>query len=94
MTVYKATSEETDSAAQLAAALAQGEEVPSDLVTEEVDNGAKMVPSVLETPVAVTIDNIQDTVLKDNGDLGGPYWTAQDICVAQYAQACQQAGIQ
>ncbi len=94
MTVYKATSEETDSAAQLAAALAQGEDVPSDLVTEEVDNGAKMVPSVLETPVAVTIDNIQDTVLKDNGDLGGPYWTAQDICTAQYAQACQQAGIQ
>jgi D-xylose transport system substrate-binding protein len=94
MTVYKATSEETDAAAQLAAALAQGEEAPSDLVTTETDNGAKQVPSVLLTPVAVTIDNIQDTVLKDNGDLGGPYWTAQDICTAQYAQACQQAGIQ
>jgi D-xylose transport system substrate-binding protein len=94
MTVYKATSEETDSAAQLAAALAQGQDVPSGLVNGEVDNGAKQVPSVLETPVAVTVDNIQDTVLKDNGDLGGPYWTVQDICTAQYAQACQQAGLQ
>jgi D-xylose transport system substrate-binding protein len=94
MTVYKATSLETDAAAQLAAALAQGEDPPEGLVNGEEDNGAKQVPSVLETPVAVTIDNIQDTVLKDNGDLGPPYWTVQDICTAQYAQACQQAGLQ
>jgi D-xylose transport system substrate-binding protein len=94
MTVYKATSLETDAAAQLAAALAQGEDPPADLVNGEEDNGAKQVPSVLETPVAVTVDNIQDTVLKDNGDLGPPYWTVQDICTAQYAQACQQAGLE
>jgi D-xylose transport system substrate-binding protein len=94
MTVYKSTADETDAAAQLAAALAQGEDVPSGLVTGETDNGVTMVPSVLLTPVAVTIDNIQDTVLKDNGDKGPPYWTVQDICTAQYAQACQQAGLQ
>jgi D-xylose transport system substrate-binding protein len=94
MTVYKATSLETDATAQLAAALAQGEDPPEGLVNGETDNGAKQVPSVLETPVAVTIDNIQDTVLKDNGDLGPPYWTVQDICTAQYAQACQEAGLQ
>jgi D-xylose transport system substrate-binding protein len=94
MTVYKATSLETDAAAQLAAALAQGEDPPEGLVNGEEDNGAKQVPSVLETPVAVTIDNIQDTVLKDNGDLGPPYWTVQDICTAQYAQACQAAGLE
>ncbi len=40
-----------------------------------------MVPSVIETPVAVTIDNLQDTVFKDNGDLGPPYQTVQDVCV-------------
>jgi D-xylose transport system substrate-binding protein len=94
MTVYKATSLETDAAAQLAAALAQGQDPPEGLVNGEEDNGVKSVPSVLETPVAVTIDNIQDTVLKDNGDLGPPYWTVQDICTAQYAQACQQAGLE
>jgi D-xylose transport system substrate-binding protein len=94
MTVYKATSLETDATAQLAAALARGEDPPEGLVNGETDNGAKQVPSVLETPVAVTIDNIQETVLKDNGDLGPPYWTVQDICTAQYAQACQEAGLQ
>ena len=94
MTVYKSTSEETDAAAQIAAALAKGEDVPQDLITGEEDNGATSVPSVLLTPVEVLKDNIQDTVLKDNAPLGPPYWTAQDICTAQYAQACQQAGIQ
>jgi D-xylose transport system substrate-binding protein len=94
MTVYKATSLETDATAQLAAALARGEDPPEGLINDETDNGAKMVPSVIETPVAVTIDNLQDTVFKDNGDLGGPYQTVQDVCTAQYAQACQQAGLQ
>src|SRR5215203_2071401 len=39
MTVYKATSPETDATAQLAAALAQGEDPPEGLVTGEEDNG-------------------------------------------------------
>ncbi|MGH2983269.1 MAG: ABC transporter substrate-binding protein [Solirubrobacterales bacterium] len=94
MTVYKATSLETDATAQLAAALAQGEDPPEGLINAEVDNGAKQVPSVLEVPVAVTIDNIQDTVFKDNGELGGPYQTVADVCVAQFAQACTAAGLE
>jgi D-xylose transport system substrate-binding protein len=46
------------------------------------------------TPVAATIDNLQDTVLKDNGDLGPPYQTVQDVCTPQYAQACKEAGLE
>ena len=69
-------------------ALAQGEDVPEGLVNGEVDNGATQVPSVLLEPVAVTIDNIQDTVIADG------FQTADDVCVGQYAQACQQAGIE
>ncbi len=88
MTVYKATKLETAATAKLAAALAQGEEVPEGLVNGETDNGAISVPSVLEEPVAVTIDNIQDTVIKDG------YWTPADICVGDYVQACEQAGIE
>jgi D-xylose transport system substrate-binding protein len=88
MTVYKATLLETAAAAKLAAALAQGEDVPEGLVNGETDNGAKSVPSVLEEPVAVTIDNINETVIKDG------FWTAADICTGQYAAACEQAGIQ
>jgi D-xylose transport system substrate-binding protein len=88
MTVYKATLKETDAAAQIAVALAQGEEVPEGLVNGETDNGATSVPSVLLEPVEVTIDNIQDTVIADG------FQTAEDVCVGQYAQACEQAGIQ
>ena len=88
MTVYKATKLETAAAAKLAAALAQGEEVPEGLVNGETDNGAAAIPSVLEEPVAVTIDNINDTVIKDG------YWTAADICVGDYAAACKAAGIE
>ncbi|MGZ5313050.1 MAG: ABC transporter substrate-binding protein [Solirubrobacterales bacterium] len=87
MTVYKATKLETKAAAQLAAALAKGEDPPADLVNGETDNGAKSVPSVLETPVEVTKENINDTVVKDG------YWTVDEICTAQFAQACKAAGL-
>jgi hypothetical protein len=41
----------------------------------------------------VTIDNLQDTVFKDNGELGPPYQRVQDVCTAQYAQPCKAAGL-
>jgi D-xylose transport system substrate-binding protein len=88
MTVYKATLKETDAAAQIAVALARGEEVPEGLVNGETDNGAAQVPSVLLEPVEVTIDNIQDTVIADG------FIDPAELCVGQYQQACQQAGIQ
>jgi D-xylose transport system substrate-binding protein len=88
MTVYKAIKPEAEAAAQLAVALVQGKQPPSGLVNDEVDNGMKQVPSVLLTPVAVTKDNIQDTIVKDG------FWTPQQICTGRYAQACQQAGIE
>jgi D-xylose transport system substrate-binding protein len=88
MTVYKAIKPEAEAAAQLAVALVRGEDPPSGLVNGEVDNGMEQVPSVLLTPVAVTKDNIQDTIVKDG------FWTADQICTGRYAQACQQAGIE
>jgi D-xylose transport system substrate-binding protein len=87
MTVYKATLLETKAAAELAAALAKGEEPPEGLVNGETDNGSISVPSVLEEPVAVTIDNIEDTIIKDG------FWTVEDICVGDYVQACEAAGL-
>jgi D-xylose transport system substrate-binding protein len=88
MTVYKAIKPEAEAAAQLAVALLRGEEPPSGLVNGKVDNGMKQVPSVLLTPVAVTKDNIQDTIVKDG------FWTPQQICTGKFAQACTQAGIE
>jgi D-xylose transport system substrate-binding protein len=88
MTVYKAIKPEAEAAGELAVALVRGEEPPSGLVTDQVDNGMKQVPSVLLKPVAVTKDNIQDTIIKDK------FWSVQEICSGRYADACQQAGIE
>jgi D-xylose transport system substrate-binding protein len=88
MTVYKAYKPEAETAAELAYALVQGKQPPADLVNEQVDNGMKQVPSVILDPVAVTVDNINDTVIKDG------LYEASDICTGQFAAACKKAGIQ
>jgi D-xylose transport system substrate-binding protein len=87
MTVYKATKPEAEAAAELAVALLRGEDPPSGLVNDKVDNGMKQVPSVILKPIAVTKDNVKDTVIKDK------FWTAADICTGKYAAACKEAGI-
>ena len=38
-------------------------------------------------PVAVTVDNVNDTVVADG------FWTVEDICDGDYADACEAAGI-
>ena len=48
----------------------------------------KQVPSILLTPVAVTKDNINDTIVKDE------FWTVDEICTGKYAAGCKEAGIQ
>ena len=88
MTVYKAIKAEAEAAAELAVALARGEEPPSGLVADEIDNGMKQVPSILLEPVAVTIDNINDTIVKDE------FWSVDEICTGKYAAGCEEAGIQ
>jgi D-xylose transport system substrate-binding protein len=88
MTVYKDLKFEAEDAAELAVALVKGEKPPAGLVNGKVDNGMKQVPSVLRKPVAVTEDNIQDTIIKDG------FWSVKEICSGRYAQACKQAGIQ
>ena len=86
MTVYKAIKPEAEAAAELAVALAKGEEPeqPSD----SVPNGMKDVPSILLEPIAVTKDNINDTIVKDE------FWSVDEICTGKYADACKEAGIQ
>jgi D-xylose transport system substrate-binding protein len=88
MTVYKAIKPEAEAAAELAVALVRGEDPPSGLVNDEIDNGQKQVPSVLLEPVAVTKDNIQDTIVKDG------FWKPSQICTQRYAAACKEAGVQ
>jgi len=87
MTVYKAIPPETQISAEIAIALLEGEEVPQEKVTEEVNNGKTEVPSVLLEPVAVTKDNVKSTVIKDG------FVTSSELCTSAYQTACKEAGI-
>jgi D-xylose transport system substrate-binding protein len=88
MTVYKAIKPEAEAAATIAVALVRGEDPPADLVADQVDNGQEQVPSVLLEPVAVTTENIADTVIKDG------FWKASEVCTGNFAAACREAGIE
>lgn len=86
MTIYKAFKPEAQGAADLALQLAKGEK-PSTNSTVESASGYK-VPSVVLTPVAVTAENIKDTVVKDG------LFTAAQICTTQYKDDCAKYGIE
>jgi D-xylose transport system substrate-binding protein len=88
MTVYKAIKPEAEQAAQLAVALVKGESAPSGLVNGKTDNGQKQVDSILLKPVAVTADNVQDTIVKDG------FWKPSEICTKAYAADCKKHGVQ
>ncbi|MCZ4493317.1 MAG: L-arabinose-binding periplasmic protein precursor AraF [Conexibacter sp.] len=87
-TVYKAIKAEAEAAAQLAVDVANGKTPAAGTVNGKTNNGQVDVPSVLLTPVAVTKDNIKDTIIKDG------FWKASEICTGQYAAGCKAAGIQ
>ena len=74
MTVYKAISKEAKATADLVSALSKDTGAAS-LITGQTKNqfGTK-IPSILETPVAVTRDNIRQTVLADG------FVTQDEIC--------------
>jgi D-xylose transport system substrate-binding protein len=87
MTVYKAIKPEAEQAAQLAFDLLQGKTPDASMLNGKTDNGSGQVPSVLLKPVAVTVDNINDTIISDG------FWTVDQICTAAYKAACTKAGI-
>ncbi len=88
MTVYKAIKPEAEKAAQLAVALVQGKQPEAGLVNSKQNNGTADIPAIILTPVAVTKDNVKDTVIADG------FWKASELCTSAYADACKAAGIQ
>ncbi|MGH2742497.1 MAG: ABC transporter substrate-binding protein [Thermoleophilaceae bacterium] len=88
MTVYQPIIQIAETAAELAVPIAQGEEPPADLAKDEVDNGAKQVPSVLLDTIAIQEDNIESTLVKDG------FLDVGEICTGSYAKACREAGLQ
>lgn len=62
ITVYKPISKLASNAVELAVKLAEGESISTDKTTND---GSYDIPSVLLDPIAVTKDNIDDTIIKD-----------------------------
>lgn len=80
LTIYKAIKPEAEDAAKAALALANGE-------APESSTDKEGVPSTLLEPIVVTKDNLKDTIIADG------FYTAADICTAEYADACADLGI-
>lgn len=87
MTVYKAIKKEADAASKLAIALISGED-GSSLASGKVKDTVLNVdvPSVLEEPVAIFKKDVKSVI--DDG-----YQKAADVCTAEFAAACAEAGI-
>jgi D-xylose transport system substrate-binding protein len=85
MTVYKAIKPQAEKAAEFAVKLAKGESINT---TATVNNGSMDVPSVLLDPIAVTKENLKDTIFADK------FYSAADICTGEFAAACKTADIE
>jgi D-xylose transport system substrate-binding protein len=89
MSVYKSYPQEAENAAEMAVARVQGKDIQFDaLTTDRVDSPTDQdIPAQLVTVVALTKENIKQTVITD-----GIYQVA-DICTAAYQDACAEAGL-
>src|SRR5690242_17814345 len=88
-TAYKPIYLEAQAATALAMYLRAGQKPPAALVNGSTNDSKSntAVPSVLLTPKWVTTENMASTVIKDE------FVKASQLCVGQYAAACQSAGI-
>lgn len=86
-TIYRSVRWQAETAAELAYGLMNEKQVPEGLINASVNNGKAEVPAVLLPLVALTKTNVRDTVVIDG------YWTAQQLCTAEYKTACQEAGL-
>jgi len=89
MTVYKPIREEANAAAELAIALINGDTETADgLASGTVDDteSGEQVPSVLLEPIQIFRDNVSEVI--DDG-----FTTAENVCVADAAAACEELGI-
>ena len=88
MTVYKAIKLEAEAAAEAGRRPRPGRGARRDCSTTRSTTASIDVPSIFLKPVPVTMDNVDDTVVADG------FWTVEDICTADFADACAAAGIE
>ena len=87
MTIYNPIPIEAETAAEVAVKLAQGEEPGDTSDTGIALTEYEGVPSYIFDPIAVTAENVNDTVVADG------FYAVEDICTEEYADACAAAGI-
>ncbi|WTN46512.1 substrate-binding domain-containing protein [Streptomyces sp. NBC_00631] len=89
MTVYKSFLDEATDAAEMAVYKVQGRDIQYDaLAQDKVDSPTeKDIPATLVPVVALTKDNIKDTVIADG------VYTVADICTPKYRSACAAIGL-
>jgi D-xylose transport system substrate-binding protein len=87
MTVYKPIKAEAEAAAAVAVGLLNGEnpeDVEGDWEVQSINNGEADLPYIALTPIAVTKDNIADTVIADG------FRTWEEICTGEFEQFCPE----
>ncbi|MEU0200262.1 substrate-binding domain-containing protein [Streptomyces sp. NPDC006237] len=89
MTVYKSFLLEATNAAKIAVAKVQGRSIEFAALTREtVDSPTqKNIPAMLVPVVALTKDNIKETVITDG------VYTVKDICTPKYKADCAAIGL-
>lgn len=85
MTVYKAIKKEADATAELAIALAKGEQ-PSVTGSVQDPEGNRDVPSVLLDPQAIFFDSVKDVVADG-------FVSKDELCTGEFAAKCTEAGV-
>ncbi|TGB17206.1 sugar ABC transporter substrate-binding protein [Streptomyces palmae] len=85
MSVYKPYEPEAAAAAEMAIALGRGAKVDAAGTVDSPTT--KGIPATLITPIALTKENVKDTIVKDG------LWPVDKICTAKYAAACRAAGL-
>ncbi|WIM98958.1 substrate-binding domain-containing protein [Actinoplanes oblitus] len=87
MTVYKATKDEANAAADLAIGLVKGQKKAARDKVKDPESGA-YIASVLLEPKSITAANIMSVVVADG------FVTTKDICTAKFIKACKRYGLQ
>ncbi|WP_329310927.1 sugar ABC transporter substrate-binding protein [Streptomyces sp. NBC_01262] len=87
MTVYKPFGAEAEAAAAMAVALGRGEELGAVAPTTTDSPTTRHIPTVLLTPSAVMVGNIEQTLVKDG------VYTVDQICTRELRSACDEAGL-
>lgn len=89
MSVYKSYPQEASAAAEMAVAKIQGRSIEFDALTrDKVDSPTnKKIPSQLVPVVALTKDNVKETVIQDG------IYTVKQICTSAYKSECTAIGL-